>query len=133
MTEIEAKKSKSTIPTVEELDGMIEMVRYVLDAYGNFAEKLGTIQRDHKDAFDAMMSPSSIMQLPDMLSKLSEKKNPELNNLLTKIFIKMSTFLPQIGNLMNLTAEEKIKLGINLKSTSKDIDALLDLTKVKVE
>jgi hypothetical protein len=132
MTEIEAEKSKSTIPAVEELDGMIEMVRYVLDAYGNFAEKLGTIQRDHKDAFDAMMSPSSIMQLPDMLSKLSEK-NPELNNLLTKIFIKMSTFLPQIGNLMNLTAEEKIKLGINLKSTSKDIDALLDLTKVKVE
>src|ERR1035437_1667865 len=132
MTEIEAEKSKSTIPAVEELDGMIEMVRYVLDTYGNCAEKLGTIQRDHKDAFDAMMSPSSIMQLPDMLSKLSEK-NPELNNLLTKIFIKMSTFLPQIGNLMNLTAEEKIKLGINLKSTSKDIDALLDLTKVKVE
>jgi len=132
MTEIEEVNDKSTMLTTNEVGGMIEMVRYVLDAYGSFAEKLGTIQRDHKDAFEAMMSPSSLMQLPEMLSKLSEK-NPELNSMLTMMFIKMSTFLPQISNLMNLTAEEKIKLGKNLKSITKDIDALLDLTKVKVK
>jgi len=130
--EQEKEKSPSPSITADELSEMLEMVRYLVDAYGSFAQVLGNIQRDHKESYENMMSPSSLMQIPDMLNKLAEKK-PELNNILTKLFIKMSTFLPQLSNLMSLTAEEKIKLGINLKSTAKDIDELLDLTKVKVE
>ena len=131
MSEIVSEKIKTATITPKAVDGMLEMIRYLMDAYGNFAEKLGTIQRDHKGAFDVMMSPTSMMQLPARLNKLSEK-NPELSNLLAKLVLQMSIFLPQIANLINLTAEEKIKLGVSLKSISKDIDTLLDLTKVKV-
>jgi len=132
MTEIQAENNQDTQVSKEELDGMMEMIRYLLDAYGTFAEKIGTIQRDHKNAYEAMMSPTSMMQVPEMLNKLSEK-NQELSNLLTKIFLKMSTCLPQVANLMNLNAEDKIKLGKNLKSLARDIDTLLDMSKVKVE
>lgn len=105
----------------------------MLDAYAFFADKLGTIQKTHKEAYEQMFSPESAMQIPELLSEMAEKK-PELNELFTRILIKTSTFLPQINNLMNLSADNKIALGNNLKSLAKDFDELLAwIDKVKEE
>jgi hypothetical protein len=110
----------------EEIIDLVEMFRYLLDAYGFFAEKLGRIQKDHEEAYKFMFSLELAEKLPEMLSLVSEKGPPELSKLLTRMFVKMSAFLPRIGKLMDLSADEKIKLGKNLKSLAKDFDKLLN-------
>lgn len=124
MTKIKGEKKNQGKITKEEAKDLVEMFRYLMDAYSFFAEKLGNIQKTHKEAFEYMLSPDLAMQIPEMLSEIAEK-DPELNRLFTRIFVKMSTYFPQIGNLMNLPAESKIKLGKNLKSLAKDFDELL--------
>ena len=110
----------------EELKGMTEMYRYLMDAYGSFAENLGKIQKNHGEAYKTMFSLELAEKLPEMLGVLSEKGPPELAKLLMEMFVKMSAFLPRINRLMDLSAEEKIKLGKNLKSLAKDFDRLTD-------
>ena len=70
-----------------------------------------------------MLSPTSMMEIPEMLSRIAEKA-PELNKLLLGIFVKVSSYLPQLGNLMNLSADDKMKLGKNLKSLANDFDKM---------
>jgi len=119
------ENNKRTKLTKDEAKELVEMYKYMLVAYGQFAETLGKVQQTHKEAYETMFSLEAAARLPEMLSELSEKK-PELGKLLTGIFVKIATFLPSLGNLMNLSANEKIQLGRNLKSLSKDFDELLN-------
>lgn len=121
-TEENNEQSKLTKNEAKEL---VEMYKYLLDAYGQFAETLGKIQQTHKEAYASMFSLEAAAKLPEMLSELSDKK-PELSKLLTRIFVKMATLFPRLGNLMNLSANDKIQLGQNLKSLTKDFNELLD-------
>jgi hypothetical protein len=119
--------------TKKEARELAEMYRYLLDAYGLFAERLGTIQQTHKEAYESMFSLDTAAKLPELMSEMAEKE-PELNKLFTRIFVKMSTFLPRLGNLMNLSANDKIQLGQSLKLLAKDFDELLDwIEKAKEE
>lgn len=122
----EEKRETRRELTKEEAKDLVEMFRYLLDAYGFFAEKLGTIQKEHEEAYKSLFSLEVAEKLPEMLNVLSEKGPRELSKLLTGIFVKMTAYLPRLGKLMDLSAEEKIKLGKNLKSLTKDFDKLLD-------
>lgn len=129
----EKKNEGESKLTKEEAIELAEMLRFLLDAYGFFAERLGNIQKAHKEAFESMFSLKSAMEIPEMLGEMAEKA-PELNELFTRIFIRMASFLPQINNLMNLSATDKIKLGKNLKLIAKDFDEVLEwIEKVKEE
>ena len=121
MSNTQERNEEESKLTKEEAIELVEMFRYLMDAYSVFAEGLGNVQRDHKDAYESMLSPASLMEIPEMLSGMAEKA-PELNNLLTRIFVKISSYLPQLRNLMNLSADDKIKLGKNLKSLANDFD-----------
>lgn len=123
--EVEEREETEEVP-VEMVKDLVEMFRYLLDAYGSFANTLGKIQKKHEEMYKSMFSLDMAEKLPEILSVVSEKGPPELSRLLTKIFVKMSAFLPRIGKLMDLSADEKIKLGKNLKSLAKDFDNLLD-------
>lgn len=122
MSETE-RNSKEGKLTKDEAKGLVEMFKYLLNAYGQFAETLGRIQQTHKEAFTSMFSLESAIRLPEILNELSEKR-PELGKLLTEILIKLSTFLPRLGNLMNLSAKEKVELGEQLKYLAKDFDEI---------
>jgi len=122
MSEPETNSNEGKL-TKDEAKGLVEMFKYLLNAYGQFAETLGAIQQTHKEAFASMFSLESAIKLPEMLSELSEKQ-PELGKLLTEMLIKLSTFLPRLSNLMSLSAKEKVELGEHLKSLAKDFDKI---------
>jgi len=122
MPEIERNSNEGKL-TSDEAKGLVEMFKYLLNAYGQFAETLGNIQQTHKEAFASMFSLESAIRLPEMLNELS-KKQPELGKLLTEILIKLSAFLPRLNNLMNLSAKEKVELGEHLKLLAKDFDKI---------
>ena len=123
--ENEEEKTEEEV-TREDIKNLVEMFSHLLDAYGSFADTLGKIQKNHEEAYETMFSLELAEKLPEILSVVSEKGPPELGKLLTKIFVKMSTFLPRLGKLMDLSADDKIKLGKNLKSLAKDFGKLLD-------
>ena len=119
------RNSEQAKLTKDEAKALVEMYKYLLDAYGQFAETLGKIQQMHKEAFESMFSLESTIKLPEMLSEMSEKK-PELGKLLTELLVKMTTSLPRLSNLMNLSSKEKIQLGQHLKSLARDFGKLLE-------
>lgn len=111
--------------TKEEAKNLVEMLRYLMDAYGFFAEKLGGIQKTHREAYESMFSLESVGKLPEILSEMVNKE-PELGKLFTNIFIRMTTLMPRVNRLMDLSADEKIELGKNLKTLAGELDKLLD-------
>jgi cell fate (sporulation/competence/biofilm development) regulator YlbF (YheA/YmcA/DUF963 family) len=122
MSEIERNSNEGKL-TKDEAKGLVEMFKYILKAYGQFAETLGNIQQTHKEAFASMFSLESAIRLPEVLSELSEKQ-PELGKLLTEMLIKLTTLLPRLSNLMSLSAKEKVELGEHLKYLAKDFDKI---------
>jgi hypothetical protein len=86
---------------------------------------MGKVQKNHKEAYEEMFSLETMEKLPEILSMaMDEKMAPELGRLVVSIFAKMTAFLPRVTNMMELTAEDKIKLGKNLKSLAKDFEKL---------
>ena len=119
------KKEKKEALSKKEVKNLVEMLRYLMDAYGFFAEKLGEIQKTHKEAYEFMFSLELAQKLPEMISFMVEKR-PKLGKLYSSIFIRLTTFMPRVNKLMELSADEKIKLGENLKTLAKDFGKLLD-------
>lgn len=113
----------------EETISLIEMFSDLLNAYGKFSESLGKIQKTHEEAYKRIFSYESLEQLPEMMSKIMEEAPPELSRLVIRIFSKMTVFLPRISKIMELSANEKIALGENLKSLAKDFKKLLEWAK----
>jgi len=108
----------------EEVIGLTEMFAELMSAYGSFAKSLGEIQKTHEEAYKDMFSLETMEKLPEMLTKIMEGEEPELGRLVVTILAKMTTFLPRIANIMELSADDKIKLGENLKSLAKDFRKL---------
>lgn len=71
-----------------------------------------------------MFSLELAARLPEIINLVAERGPPELSKLFTKIFVKMSTLLPRVSKLMDLSADDKITLGENLKSLAKDFSKL---------
>ena len=126
--ETEGKEQEKELSR-EEIEDLVEMFRYLLDAYGSFADTIGKIQKKHEEAYETMFSLELAEKLPEILSVVSERGPPELSKLLTEILVKIASFLPRIGKIMDLSADDKIKLGKNLKTLAKDFEKLLDWVK----
>lgn len=122
---IEEKKTEEEV-TREDIKNLVEMFGHLLSAYGSFADSLGKIQKKHEETYETMFSLELAEKIPEVLSIISEKA-PELSKIFTKIVVRMTTVLPRIGKIMDLSADDKIRLGRNLKSLAKDFDKLLDL------
>lgn len=110
----------------EEVKSLVDMFADIMNAYGSFSENLGKIQKTHDETYKYMFSIEFAEKIPEMLAKVTEEGPPELSKLLVRLYVKMVTFLPRIGKIMDLSADEKIKLGKNLKSLANDYRKLLD-------
>ena len=126
------RKEKKHKLSREEVKDLVEMLRHLLDAYGFFAEKLGEIQETHEEAYEYMFSLESAERLPEALSLMAEKA-PELGKLFTSIFVRITTYMPRVNRLMVLSAEEKIRLGKNLRTLAEDIGKLLNWIEKEVD
>lgn len=118
----ENKERKDDL-TKKEAISILEMLRQLMDAYGFFAENLGGIQKSNQEAFDSMFSIETFTKLPEIANRITEQM-PEIGKLYTTIILRMSALVPRISNLMDLSADEKINLGKNLKVLSREINKL---------
>ena len=125
-------KKKDQLDEAETI-GLVEMFAQMMDAYSKFSESLGKIQKTHEEAYKNMFSFATLEQLPNMMTKMMEEAPPELSRLVIGIFSKMTAFLPRITKIIELSADDKIKLGENLKSLAKDFEKLLEWIKKEEE
>jgi len=126
-----SNKASKVLKKKDELDkaeyfGLIEMFAELMNAYSKFSENLGKIQKAHEEAFKDMFSYEMLEQFPKMMTKVMEEAPSELSRLVINIFSKMTAFLPRISKIMELSADEKIRLGENLRSLAKDFEKLLE-------
>lgn len=117
----------------EEVISLAEMFAQLMNAYGDFAESLGKIQKAHAEAYEDIFSLETIEKFPEMLTKVVEEEPPEISRLVIGIFSKMTAILPRIAKIMELPADDKIKLGENLKSLAKDFKKLLEWAEKRKE
>jgi hypothetical protein len=117
----------------EEVISLAEMFAQLMNAYGDFAESLGKIQKAHAEAYEDIFSLETIEKFPEMLTKVIEEEPPEISRLVIGIFSKMTAALPRIAKIMELPADDKIKLGENLKSLAKDFKKLLEWAEKRKE
>jgi hypothetical protein len=117
----------------EEIISLAEMFAQLMNAYGNFAESLGKIQKAHAETYEDIFSFETIEKFPEMLTKVIEEEPPEISRLVIGIFSKMTAALPRITRIMELPADDKIKLGENLKSLAKDFRKLLEWAEKRKE
>lgn len=108
----------------EEVVSLVEMFAELMSAYGSFSGNLGKIQKTHEEAYGHFFSLEAAEKFPEIFSKVMEEK-PELGKLVITIFSKMTVLLPRITRIMELSADDKIKLGESLKSLAKDFRKLL--------
>jgi len=132
MSETKTTKRKAKLEK-KEIVNLVEMFADLMNAYGSFSENLGKIQKTHKETYEEMFSLEAAEKIPEMLSKIVAEGPSELSSLFVRIFAKMTTFLPRVNKMMELSAEEKIKLGKNLKSLAKDFGKLLEWVEKKEE
>lgn len=110
----------------EEAIALVEMLAELMNAYAAFSGNLGKIQKANEEAYKSIFSLETMSKFPEVLTKIMEEEPPELSRLIVSILSKMTAFLPQISGIMGLSADDKIKLGENLKSLAKDFKKLLE-------
>lgn len=124
VSKLPSKRKKEKMDK-EEYIGLVDMFSELMSAYGSFASSLGKIQKEHKETYNELFSIEAAMKLPEILNRVMDADfPPELGRLVITIFAKLTSFLPRITNIMELSADDKIKLGENLKGLAKDFKKL---------
>jgi hypothetical protein len=112
---------------------LFQVITNLLEAYGDFARKIGEVQRDQRAAYEFLTSAKAMKYSMELLGKISQETPPEILGLFIQILMKLNTYLPKINKIMDISAEEKIELGENLKSLAEDLKKMQKMTEQKGE
>jgi len=94
----------------------------MMSAIGKFAETLGKVEKNYEEAFLAF---KTIGQSPRLLETLIGKAPPETIGVFMKLIIRMTVVQSQLSKLMELSADEKIKLGKDLIDIAEEFKKLI--------
>jgi len=118
-------KTKRALKLVDEIDmaRLMEVFSTIVDSYGDFAISVGNIEKKDPKVFEALEYLGQMT--PELMSRIVETQPPEIVGLFMRILVRMSTLGPQMSKLMDQPAEEKIRLGEEMKEFAKDFRDLL--------
>ena len=125
ITEEEEEKIKRAVELAEKVDitSLVKVFVSLLRAYGNMAKAIGTIQLEYKESFEALTYLGIVA--PRLMERVVEKAPPDVVGLFMKILMKMTVLGPKMGKIMELPAEEKVKIGEELNAYAEDFEKLL--------
>jgi len=105
-------------------DNLLDMVVEILNIYGSFVEKFGSVQKKYASEFELFDVFAKRPLSPEIINMIVDKASPETAGIMLKIMLKLNTITPQMNRLMELSAREKIELGKTIKSIAKDFSKL---------
>lgn len=132
-TGIDAEKIQEALKKVEEIDAykLFNTLVQMLRLYGEMGKRIGTLQRDNQDTFEAIGYLGSIA--PQFMQALAKKSPPEELGVLVKTFLELFELSPKLENMMKLSAEEKIKIGERLIDIANTLEEMMEKVKGKLK
>jgi len=121
--EEEIKSLAMKFKQIEEND-LLDMLVKTLCLYGNYVESFGKIHKQHEKIFELAEELAKNPILPELVVSIVDKNMPEIAGILLKIMSEVTNIAPQMNRFMELSADEKIRLGKDIKAVAKDFDEL---------
>jgi hypothetical protein len=123
---IDEEKVKSAMEAMRKIDLVKLMRAYVemFEAYAALAKKLGAIQMENEDAFQAIAYLGSTA--PQLLKMLASKSPPAEFGTFIKAFMDLIEIAPKLDNLMMLSAKEKIEVGEKLEKIATAFEEMVN-------
>ncbi|RLI21526.1 hypothetical protein DRO54_03510 [Candidatus Bathyarchaeota archaeon] len=123
--EIDEEKLKEALKAIEKIDikSLMNAFIGILRAYADLAKRIGKIQKDNQEAFEAMQYLGLVA--PKLLQELAKKSPPAEFGVFVKTLIDLVELAPKLNNIMELSAEEKINVGERLMSIANTLDGML--------
>lgn len=124
MAELDEAKIREAVKKAEKIDvkSLFRAFTQMLRVYGEMGKKIGTIQKDNKDAFEALIYLGSIA--PQFMQILAKKAPPAELGAFIKAFLELLELAPKLENLMKLSAEEKIQVGERLEKIADTLEEM---------
>lgn len=94
----------------------------LLRSYGDFAKAIGTIEKEQPDSYEAILYLGKFA--PQILSILAEKSPPEELGAFIKLTMKLIELGPKMDTISTLGADEKIRIGTELREIANEYDLL---------
>ena len=120
MTE-ELQKAREILERTD-IKTMSMLIVDLMSTIGKFAETIGRLEKDYSEAFVAF---KTIGQSPQLLDILVSKAPPDTIGIFIKLIIRLTVIQSKLSKLMELPADEKIKLGKDLIQISEDFRELV--------
>jgi hypothetical protein len=105
-------------------DDLINMLVETMRVYGDFVEGFGHVHKKYGKVFELAKDFTNTPISPELIGYLADKATPEMAGIFLKIMLKVTSIAPQMNRFMELSAEEKVKLGKDIKSIAKDFEKL---------
>jgi hypothetical protein len=105
-------------------DDLLNMFVETMCLYGNYVEGFGRIHKKYGKVFELAKDFTKTPISPELMGYVADKATPEMAGIFLKIMLKLASIAPQMSRFMDLTSEEKIKLGKGIKSLAKDFENL---------
>jgi len=110
-----------------DISNLVRVFSSLLRAYGQFAQTIGTLQRDQKDSFEALQHLGEMA--PEFLEKMVDKAPPEVIGVFMKLFLRITSLSTKLNKLMDLSPEEKIEVGESLLKFADEFEKVDELLK----
>lgn len=105
-------------------DDLVNMLVETMCIYGDFVEGFGKVHKKYGKIFELAKDFTNTPISPELIGYLADKATPEMAGIFLKIMLKVTTIAPQMNRFMELSAEEKVKLGKAIKSIARDFEKL---------
>lgn len=123
---IDEDRIRAAVAKAKEVnvDRLMRAFVEMLKAYSDLAQRIGSIQKDNKEAFESLTYLGSIA--PQMLKMLSEKAPPAEFGAFIIAFMDLLELAPKLDELMKLPAEEKIAIGKRLGEIASTLEEMIN-------
>ena len=125
------EKIKEAYEKAKDIDivSLLKTFIQLLKVYGDFGKKIGILQTENKDAFEAINYLGSIA--PDFMHTVAKKSPPEEFGVFAKAFLELVEVTPKMEMIMELSGEEKIAVGGQILEIADAFEEMLNKIEAK--
>lgn len=105
----------------KDFENFITVVSEIFEKLGSISVDIGNMEKTNPKGF---ASYTQLEKDPEFFLKMTEHLPPESLGRVMRVFIKLSSLSSKLNNIMSLSDEEKIQLGNELKSLSKELKSM---------
>jgi len=128
---LNGEKIKEAYEKAKDIDivSLLKTFIQLLKVYGYFGKKIGILQTENKDAFEAITYLGSIA--PDFMDSVAKKSPPEEFGVFAKAFLELMEVAPKMDMIMELSGEEKIATGDQILEITRTFEEMLNAIEAK--